>query len=1167
MQPLNTSSIALSGINLVEASAGTGKTYALTELYLRLIIEKELLPESILVVTYTEAATKELRQKIRERIRDTTAMLASPLECTKRLASLGSLAMEKGAGEVSSLLENALYLLDTASVFTIHGFCLRALQDNAFESGSLYDTEIAADERELAGSIVDDFWRSRFFSSTAVLPGYAMKESPESFLRFLGEVRASSGERIIPQFSSSDIVAIEDECQSLYSQIAEMWRDEGEKVKKMISEDRGLSRAAGKYREDDLVELFRGMDAFVEEALPFSLFEGIVKFSASRMAEWTKKKFTPPRHKLFELCDCYHRAIRQRFLALKAELILYCRDRLPKRKKEANIRFFDDLLHDMHTALFNHEEGEAFRLLLRRRWPTALIDEFQDTDARQYDIFRSIYEKADGPLFLIGDPKQAIYSFRGADVFAYLKASRNVEEGRRFTLTHNWRSVPQLLDAFNVLFSNVPDPFLFGEISYRSLVSGTPEREDRFVVQKDDGRVPLEFLVLDASMKENALFSVDEATGFASEAVAGEIFKLLRSARNGETLIGGRPLRADDIAVIVRSHRQAARVRDALTLFAIPSVVRSDRSVFASNEAREIAILLAALVDPSDEGKIRAALITDILGRSGNDIGAMMDDESLWVPQLHFFARLHSLWIERGFMTMATVLLREEDVRRRLLSLAEGERRLTNLLHCIELLHQKEHEEGVGPEALASWFTQNMVEGGQRDEEYQLRLETDEPAVKIMTIHVSKGLQFPVVYCPFLWNGSPAARDVAAFHDEGDKAVLDFGSEDFEHHLVLSHEEQLAEDIRLLYVALTRAVYSCSVVVAPIRKTQTALNHLLQSGTRETLHEQLNHLIARGDGAVGMRTIELPCASVHSAALHEAFRRENGEAVRKVFTGRIDRSWRIASFSFFTRGSYAHPELPDRDEMQRNVPDGAKHPGPSIVTFPGGAQAGIFMHSIFETLDFSRPFDDSTEEGIKNALERSGYHQKWLPVISSMVRTVLSVSLGMEDGSSFTLSDLKPGEWVTEMEFFFPLRFLTPDHLSSLARTALHPAQLDFAPVRGMLIGYIDMVFQAGGRYWLLDWKSNHLGESLDSYTKERMEAVMGFHHYDLQYLLYTVALHRYLSVRIPDYRYQTHFGGVIYVFLRGVDESSGESRGFYRARPSEELVNSLTEILIETGG
>ncbi len=223
-----------------------------------------------------------------------------------------------------------------------------------------------------------------------------------------------------------------------------------------------------------------------------------------------------------------------------------------------------------------------------------------------------------------------------------------MEEGRRFTLTHNWRSVPQLLDAFNVLFSNVPDPFLFGEISYRSLVSGTPEREDRFVVQKDDGRVPLEFLVLDASMKENALFSVDEATGFASEAVAGEIFKLLRSARNGETLIGGRPLRADDIAVIVRSHRQAARVRDALTLFAIPSVVRSDRSVFASNEAREIAILLAALVDPSDEGKIRAALITDILGRSGNDIGAMMDDESLWVPQLHFFARLHSLWIERG---------------------------------------------------------------------------------------------------------------------------------------------------------------------------------------------------------------------------------------------------------------------------------------------------------------------------------------------------------------------------------------------------------------------------------------------------------------------------------------------------------------------------------------
>ncbi|MDT9547144.1 MAG: exodeoxyribonuclease V subunit beta [Chlorobium sp.] len=1167
MQPLKTSSIALSGVNLVEASAGTGKTYALTELYLRLIIEKELLPESILVVTFTEAATKELRQKIRERIRDTLTMLASPDECAQRLCSLGAAAMEKGGVRVSGLLESALYLLDTASVFTIHGFCLRALQDNAFESGSLYDTEIAADQRELAGSIVDDFWRSRFFTSQAVLPGYAMNESPGSFLRFLGEVRADSGELIIPQFSSSDIVAIEDECLNLYRKIAELWGSEGERVKKLMFEDRGLSRAAGKYREDDLAELFIGMDAFVANALPFALFRELFKFTTSRMAEWTKKKFTPPNHELFDLCERYDSAIRQRFLALKAELILYCRDRLPKRKKEANIRFFDDLLSDMHAALFSHEEGEAFRLLLRRRWPAALIDEFQDTDARQYDIFRSIYEESVGPLFLIGDPKQAIYSFRGADVFAYLKASRNVGEDRRFTLTHNWRSVPQLLEAFNVLFSNVPAPFLFPEITYRSLVSGTPNREDSLIVEERDARPPLEFLVLEASMKENGLFSVDEATGLASRAVAAEISMLLLSAQNKKVLIGGRPLQADDIAIIVRSHRQAARVRDALSVFRIPSVVRSDRSVFVSDEAREICILLAAFIDPSDEGKVRAALITDILGCSGNDIAAMMDDETLWVPQLRFFARLHSLWLLRGFMSMAALLMREEGVRGRLLSLRDGERRLTNLLHCIELLHQKEHQEGLGPEALATWFTQNTVEVGQLRDEYQLRLETDEPAVKIMTIHVSKGLQFPVVYCPFLWSGSPAGLDVAAFHDEADRTVLDFGSEDFDDHLALSHREQLAEDIRLLYVALTRAVYSCSVVVAPIRKTDTALNHLLQGGPRSGVNEQLSHLVSKGGGAIGMRIIEQHDTALQPATFREPPLRECGEAVRKIFTGSINRSWHIASFSFFTRGSYTHPELPDRDEMQRNMPDAARMPGLSIFAFPRGTQAGLFMHSIFETLDFSRPFDDSAEEGIKNALERSGYLPEWLPAVSSMVRAVLAVSLGTEDGAAFSLSSLKPGEWVTEMEFFFPLRFLTPERLSSLAGKGVHPGQLDFAPVRGMLIGFIDMVFQAGGRYWLLDWKSNYLGEALDSYTKERMEEAMGLHHYDLQYLIYTVALHRYLSLRIPDYRYSTHFGGVIYVFLRGVDESSGQNRGFYRARPSEELVNSLTEILIETGG
>jgi len=461
MEPLNTSQIALQGINLVEASAGTGKTYALTELYLRLIIEKELLPESILVVTYTEAATKELRQKIRERIRDTIAMLASPEESVGRLRSLGSAAEEKGAGEVSGLLENALYLLDTASVFTIHGFCLRALQDNAFESGSLYDTDIVADQRELSGSIVDDFWRSRFFTSQDALPGYAMKESPESFLKFLGAVRATAREPIIPQFSASDIVAIEDECQNLYPLISELWKKEGEKLKTLLSEDKGLSRAAGRYRGDDLVELFAGMDAFALEGHPFSVFDGFTKLTESKIAEWTKKKFSPPEHKLFNLCERFHRAIQQRFLALKAELVLYYRDNLPKRKKEANIRFFDDLLHDMHTALFSNDQDRDFRSLLSRRWPAALIDEFQDTDDLQYEIFHSIYEEAEGPLFLIGDPKQTIYSFRGADVFAYLKASRNVAMERRFTLTHNWRSVPQLLDAFNLLFAHVSVPFFF----------------------------------------------------------------------------------------------------------------------------------------------------------------------------------------------------------------------------------------------------------------------------------------------------------------------------------------------------------------------------------------------------------------------------------------------------------------------------------------------------------------------------------------------------------------------------------------------------------------------------------------------------------------------------------------------------------------------------------
>ncbi len=1194
MQQLNHIQVALSGINLIEASAGTGKTYAIASLYLRLLVEQELLPEQILVVTYTEAATQELRARIRNRIREALEVMEGGETADAFLEELHEKVSQTGMKRVRDLLERALGAFDTASIFTIHGFCLRALQDNAFESGSLYDTELVTDQTGLLRDIVEDFWRMHFFREPSPLLGYTLRKrhSPETFISLLKNLHAGTGVEVIPDFSDEEIQTLDKECSAAYSETSDLWQHERESITKLLTTDKGLKRSQETYRADLLEPLFADMDAFVAAGNPYDLFADFNKFTASAISEGTKLKNTPPVHPLFWSCQRLHDAVQNRFLALKAELVRFYRKSLPLRKRASNVRFFDDLLEDLYRALRSDGGGVILAGLLRAKYRAALIDEFQDTDPVQYEIFRSIYAGSDLPLFLIGDPKQAIYSFRGADIFAYMRAAREVREERRFTLTDNWRSAPLLLNAFNTLFDNARRPFLYNDILYHPLASGNRETGESGERSQSE---PMQLWFMDSSDEKSGVWTVEDAGAFASKAVAGEIVLLLQ---DGETLVGGKALTAGDIAVIVRTHRQAAMVLSALSARGIAGVMRSDKSIFASREAEELRILLSALGDPSNEPKVRAALVTDLLGRSGNEIATMLDDEELWTECLRSFRRYHDLWLQRGSMVMSRELMASEGVRGRLLGYADGERRLTNVLHCFELLHGEEHERGLGMEGLIAWFSERL---GAEDEqeEHQIRLETDEAAVKIVTIHVSKGLEYPVVFCPFLWGGATHKGEVVMFHNEQWQLVKDFGSFDIDLHRSLAAKESLAESLRLLYVALTRAKYRCYVFAGKTRADTSPINYLLHAsgGTRKTenpamalvaemkampaatMARQLQEFAESSGGTIGFRRMNQ--ADVAERSLLPRLPTTSDQPHLRSFSGRVDTGWRVSSFTSFSRHESGtrqqSAELPDRDEArQAGESPIAAGGGQSIFTFPKGAQAGIFMHGIFEKLDFADPSEESIRDLVVEGLERYNYKTEWEPHITGMVLNVLRTQLSSPD-ALFTLGTLKKGSWSAELEFFFPLRFINSSTLGDLLAhhgflsggidlTQLAEA-LQFKPVKGMLMGFMDMVFEEGGRYYLLDWKSNHLGNSLDDYGQSSMTQAMQSNFYPLQYLLYTVALNRYLSLRVKNYHYNTHFGGVLYVFLRGVSREQGESRGFFRDLPSEGLIEALTNILIDEGG
>jgi exodeoxyribonuclease V beta subunit len=1184
---LDHAAVALSGMTLIEASAGTGKTYAIASLYLRLLVEKELRPEQILVVTFTEAATKELRSRIRRRIREALDVFRGDETEDEFLVALRDRAEQSGSTEQAAvLLEAALAEFDMASIFTIHGFCLRALQDQAFESGALYDTELMDDQSALAGQVIDDFWRERFFGSANPLLAYALlkKWTPDTLMAFLQSLQLSEHDVVLPVYGETEITRIENEAQAVFDEIRRIWRDEREAISTILRSDKSLSRSEKFYRDDKVEPLLSSLDEFAAGGNPFALFDDFEKLTASGIAAGTKSSKTSPEHPFFEACERLQSAADERLLALKSELVTFYRKRLPERKKECNIRFFDDLLADLYHALADGTEPDALTEALRNRYRAALIDEFQDTDPVQYDIFRRIYAGSDAPLFLIGDPKQAIYSFRGADIFTYLQAASDVGEERRFTLNTNWRSMPKLLDGFNRLFDHARQPFVFDGIPSPPLVAGR-------LTAESSAEPPLELCLLDGGEEDGSLKSGD-ATQFAAQACASMV---------AETIGGG--TEASDIAVIVRTHRQARLMQATLRKAGIVSVMRSDESVFASIEAEEVRMLVSALADPGRETLVRAALVTPIFGLNGSDIARLNSDENAWAARLQEFRDYHRLWRERGFMVMARELMRREGVRERLLATAgaSGERALTNVLHCFELLHREAHARGLGMESLVAWFSERVARR-ERGEEYQIRLESDEPAVKIVTAHVSKGLQYPVVFCPFQFVGGNGKDEVALCHDEAGRMLRDFGSAALARHRTLAARETLAENLRLFYVALTRAEQRCIFFTARIvdgRKSgkppQLApASYLLYASDDarrsvdpvanataelsaigvDTMAGRLEKLADESDGAMQVKRLTL--GDDFRVSVPSAGTTEQPELVLRRFEKILETDWRIASFTTLSRHKHMAFELPDRDESapaEPAAPLALPEADRSIFAFPKGAGAGILMHSIFETLDFASASETDIDTACATALDRYGFDEAWQPALAGMAREVLATPLS-SPGGPFTLGGLKPRTWFTELEFFFPLKRITaPELAEMLAQHGVIPAgadpaaalqALDFAPVKGMLMGFMDMVFEVRGRFWLLDWKSNHLGNSVEEYRRERLEQAMTDNLYRLQYLLYTVALDRYLSLRVPGYRYETHFGGAIYVFVRGVSAERGEAFGFYRDLPSVELIRELSELLVE---
>ncbi len=1109
------------GTTLLEASAGTGKTFTIAALATRLVAEGYCELSELMLVTFSRAATQELRERVRDRLLSAYRKLASAAAARDdrdddlvRLLARGDDAVVAARRH---RLGRALSAFDAATIATTHGFCQQMLAGLGVVGD--IDPDLTFVERidDVVTEVVDDLYLRKF----------APNGAPDPLI----------------DYACARKVAF---------------------------------AAAVQDRHADLAPT---------DAAPGSAAQ------------------------------------------LRVGIAGAVRTEVQARKRSRHLIDYDDLLTRLRDALADPRTGPVAQQRIRARYRYVLVDEFQDTDPVQWEILRLAFLGAT-TLVLIGDPKQAIYAFRGADVLAYLAAADTATT--HHTLARNWRSDSALLRAFDALFARAA----LGDA--RIVVRPVAAAHDGPRLRDAPVGAPLRLRVVTRAqfgVAQQKLPGVRDVRALVAADVTADVVRLLRSPATLSLDQGRRPVAAGDVAVLVRTNDQAELVRDALVSAGVPTVLTGTQSVFLSAVAREWLVLLRALEQPHRVGLVRAAALTSFLGWDATRLATCPEAD---VDELGARMRAwRDVLAERGVAALLEVISSSEQLPARMLARVSGERDLTDLRHVGQVLHEAAVSDQLGPAALAEWLQRRLEQAADdQSEDRSRRLETDADAVQVVTVHSSKGLQFPIVYVPFAWDRYlHAAPDPLRLHDDTGRRVLDVGGpggRGYDARRVRHAEEESGEDLRLLYVAVTRA--RCQVVTwwAPSWNTKSSALHRLLFADRGVDGQPAESAAVPDDRQVRAHLQTWVSSAGGCVAVEEAHGSAAGawepaggpvaELSAARFARSLDVAWRRASYSSLTAAAHgggepgvaSEPEAEERQDEPRvpqpgNASGGADErllravPSP-MGELPTGAAFGTVVHAVLETVDTTaadlagelrRRCDEVLAGRLAAAVDPGALADALLPV----VRTPLGP---LAPGTS--LAAVAPADRLAELEFELPLaggdhprattatlaevaallrRHLTPGDPLASYPDLLDSTLLGGQVLRGYLTGSIDAVLRlrpdpTRPRYLVVDYKTNWLGEfgpagalplTAWEYRQEALAAAMLHAHYPLQALLYCVALHRYLRWRQPSYDPDLHLGGVLYLFLRGMCGAStpvvdGAPTGVFSWRPPADLVVELSTLL-----
>ncbi len=1241
-------SCKLQGSHLIEASAGTGKTFMITRLFLRLILEDYAIWE-ILVVTFTVAATKELRERLRQTLKQAQVLLSKndkvqQDQIDEEMLRLLNTYDKKTA---SRYVDRALTNFDEISVHTIHAFCKKSIEEQAFVTGFSTGSEIISDEIELRGQVVTDFWRQY------------IQNAPKGFLQFLIELDtgleewrnlfidvhidqnwslplgskhgldlAHAQEKLIAELEQYDYELLrfqkawpehKQEALAFFSFLAEEAKKDKVRLPKQLPET-----------------IVSELEKHVQKP-GFALLSSDLENKLGKLESPAKVTDAPVQTKAFvQLWHSYHKKAYAKIVSSLGEYLFLLLDNLKqehqknleKEKQRRNILFHHDLLSKLHSALYSPEPTVHQAILdkLRKKYRIALVDEFQDTDLVQAEIFHKIFSSPKHSFFLIGDPKQSIYAFRGSDLHVYQKLKDSVDHN--YTLFINYRSCPPLLQAVHSLYKQhrTSSPFLDNQLNYVSTQAAP--RLNTHLKEKTD-KPPLRFIFLkedDTSIGESE--KRNEKRHAIGRQVGEKIAQLLEQSRTGELVYKDRPLKASNIAILVHSKNQAKLIRDLMQEMSIPAVLYVEENVFSSQEAYDLQLILESILEQGRGPSAKVALATHLWAHTAGQLHHLFTNVDEHQKILQRFRYYHHLWLENGFMPMFRQWLYAENLPSTLLGRVGGERALTNVLHLAELIDQHKEKQ---PQAIL-YYLQRQIQLGEssRNEVTRLRLETDADSVQIMTIHASKGLEFPFVFCPYLWhaNKTPPNQILHYYSKEKKQHILVpaflkklLKNYPVTHPLFTSlnpqvneglnlemmqqkaKKEKFNEELRLVYVALSRASQKLYIYWAHENKSPPSPAFYLFSGggydwnisaSKEdrqklpNLQKHLGELARQYPQSLGIEHEQPSSLSLRpqnngtrqgrKKAVHEKqklhtkpLKRQESDKyshIHQIYPGRY-----IHSFSSLSRSENAKQKIEDLildEDAKTDLSSFTKSQNfSSIYNFPRGTKSGLFFHQILEHINFadigaSKTAKQDLEITIERTLEQYHYNLSWKECIYKQLLDLIHTPLfqykeKQDKDLNLRLVEVENEKRLIELEFYFDLAAPINEKVKQnqliemqdplLASIAEYWQEKLPRPRQLFLRGYIDLVFAYKKRFYIIDWKSNFLGTSLEDYQPEKLKANVINHGYHLQYYIYVDALDRFLGLRQNSYNYEKHFGGVFYIYLRGINPRG--SSGIYFDRPS----------------